>query len=42
MSAKTKTVSRDYLITAADLVLGGTPTLPERGDRILEAGGQEH
>ena len=33
--------SRDYLITTADLVLGGKPTLPERGDQIRETvGGQ--
>ena len=28
--------SRDYLITAADLVLDETPVLPVRGDQILE------
>ncbi|MBE3098896.1 MAG: hypothetical protein IMZ44_17410, partial [Planctomycetes bacterium] len=28
--------SRDFLILACDLVLGGTQTLPERGDRIRE------
>jgi hypothetical protein len=28
--------SRDYLITAADLVLGGTSVLPQRGDQIRE------
>ena len=27
---------RDFLIHAADLVLGGSPTLPERGDVIRE------
>jgi hypothetical protein len=30
---------RDFLIHAADLVLGGTPTLPERGDLIRETQG---
>jgi hypothetical protein len=30
---------RDYLIQAADLVLAGAPTLPERGDRIRETQG---
>jgi len=29
--------SRDFLIAAADLVLGEAVTLPERGDRIREA-----
>ena len=29
--------SRDFLILAADLILGGAVTLPERGDRIREA-----
>ena len=28
--------SRDFLIPAADLVLGGAVTLPERGDRVRE------
>jgi hypothetical protein len=28
--------SRDFLILACDLVLGGTQTLPERGDRVWE------
>lgn len=28
--------SRDFLIAAADLVLDGAATLPERGDRIVE------
>lgn len=33
--------SRDYLIATADLVLGGTPVLPERGDQVRETvGGQ--
>ena len=29
--------SRDFLVTAADLVLDGQAVLPERGDRIREA-----
>ena len=29
--------ARDYLIAAADLVLDGQRTLPERGDQVLEA-----
>ena len=33
--------SRDFLVLSADLVLDGTPTLPERGDRIRETRGQE-
>ncbi len=34
---------RDYLIRAADLVLGGNPIQPQRGDQILEAlGTQSH
>ena len=32
-----RTESRDFLVLAADLVLGGAVTLPERGDRIREA-----
>jgi hypothetical protein len=31
-----RTQVRDYLIDSADLVLGGQPTLPEKGDRIDE------
>lgn len=31
--------SRDYLVLAADLVLEGAPTLPQRGDRINEIDG---
>jgi len=31
--------SRDYLVTAADLVLGGSPAVPQRGDRIRETQG---
>lgn len=34
-----KIESRDFLIPAADLVLNGTPVLPERGDEIEEAQG---
>jgi hypothetical protein len=30
---------RDFLIHAADLVLAGNPTLPERGDIIRETQG---
>lgn len=28
--------SRDYLVTAVEVVLAGIPTLPERGDQIRE------
>jgi hypothetical protein len=31
-----RTEVRDYLIDTADLVLGGKPALPERGDRVEE------
>ena len=31
-------VSRDYLVTASDLVLGGAPVTPNRGDVIVEEG----
>lgn len=31
--------SRDYLIRAADLVVGGQGILPQRGDRIRESSG---
>lgn len=31
-----KTESRDFLVRAEDLVLDGSVTLPERGDRIRE------
>jgi len=31
--------SRDFLITTADLVLGGAEVLPERGDQIREIAG---
>ncbi|MEM7630373.1 MAG: hypothetical protein AAF356_13290 [Planctomycetota bacterium] len=30
--------SRDYLVTAADLVLGGEAVTPKAGDRITETG----
>ena len=33
--------SRDYLIRAVDLVLGGNAILPKRGDRIREAVGAQ-
>jgi hypothetical protein len=29
--------SRDFLIQTADLVLSGSPTVPQRGDRIVES-----
>ncbi len=32
-----RTESRDFLILAADLVLGGVAAMPQRGDRIREA-----
>ncbi len=34
-----KTESRDFLVSAADLVLGSVETLPQRGDRIRETQG---
>ncbi|HUU35281.1 MAG TPA: hypothetical protein VMW48_14550 [Vicinamibacterales bacterium] len=34
-----RTESRDFLVLAADLVLGGAAVLPERGDRIRETDG---
>ena len=39
--AMLRTESRDYLITAADLVLGGSAVLPQRGDRIRETQGTQ-
>lgn len=33
--------ARDYLIHAADLLLGGAAVLPERGDRIEETQGNQ-
>lgn len=33
--------SRDYLITATDLALGGSPALPQRGDRVRETQGTQ-
>ena len=30
--------SRDFLITAADLVIAGEPVKPQRGDRITDSG----
>jgi hypothetical protein len=32
--------SRDFLVLAADLVLGDAPELPKRGDRIKETQGE--
>jgi len=34
--AAIRTVSRDYLITAGDLVLNGSSVTPEQGDEIVE------
>lgn len=34
-----RTESRDFLVLTDDLVLGGTRTLPERGDRVRETQG---
>ena len=31
--------SRDFLVLAADLVIGGEPILPQRGDRVREVQG---
>ncbi|MBX3397490.1 MAG: hypothetical protein KF873_02005 [Gemmataceae bacterium] len=36
--ARHETNERSYLVGAADLVLGGSATVPTRGDRITEAG----
>jgi hypothetical protein len=36
-----RTESRDYLITAADLVLAGKQELPKPGDRIRETDGDQ-
>ncbi len=36
-----RTQSRDFLVLAADLVLGGAPTLPQAGDRIRESVGDQ-
>jgi len=33
--------SRDFLVTAADLVLAGQAVLPERGDQVREAQGDK-
>jgi hypothetical protein len=33
--------SRDFLILAADLMLGGVPVAPQRGDRITETQGDQ-
>lgn len=36
-----RTESRDFLVLAADLVLGGNATLPQAGDRIRETAGDQ-
>ncbi len=36
-----RTESRDFLVLAADLVLDGKATLPQAGDRIHEAVGEQ-
>jgi len=36
-----RTQSRDYLISAADLVLAGVPEQPKAGDRIRETVGEQ-
>ncbi|MBP9035628.1 MAG: hypothetical protein KBG29_17180 [Pseudomonadales bacterium] len=36
-----RTQSRDYLISAADLVLAGVPEQPRAGDRIRETAGEQ-
>lgn len=36
--SRTIATERDYLVAAADLVLAGLPILPERGDKITDAG----
>jgi hypothetical protein len=36
-----RTESRDFLVRARDLVIAGERTLPKRGDRIRERGGQK-
>lgn len=36
-----RTESRDFLVLAANLVLDGDITLPQRGDRIREAAGDK-
>ncbi len=30
--------SRDYLISSADLLIKGSPTLPQKGDEVIENG----
>jgi hypothetical protein len=44
LGATIRHVRRDYLVRAADLVLppDTAPSLPQRGDRILEASGGVH
>lgn len=39
--AMLRTESRDYLISATDLVLGGSAVLPQRGDRVREMEGTQ-
>jgi hypothetical protein len=39
--AMLRTESRDYLVAAADLVLGGSAALPQRGDYIREMQGAQ-
>jgi hypothetical protein len=36
---RTEYTDRDFLISVADLVLGGSPTLPDEGDQIRETQG---
>jgi len=36
-----RTESRDYLISATDLVLGGTQEQPKAGDRVRETAGEQ-
>jgi hypothetical protein len=40
-SVRMEWTDRDFLIHAADLVLDGSPTLPERGDIIRETQGSK-
>lgn len=37
----TRVESRDYLVAADDLILGGAQVIPQRGDLIYETVGQE-
>ncbi len=36
-----RTESRDYLISAADLMLSGAPEQPKAGDRVRETAGEQ-